>query len=200
MKSENVYVIKITLDATDPPIWRRIEVPEKYTLWDLHVALQSSMGWLDSHLHAFYVKNENGDMDAYGTPTEDIMNDIKPDWKYKMKRFLNKKNKEVQYMYDFGDSWEHIILLEEVKPADPDRVYPVCTDGAGKCPPEDVGGVSGYEHFVEIMKDANHKKHKNMSAWYGGEYDPEHFDISDIKFLDPVKRFNEVFNEDEDIL
>ncbi|MBN2501081.1 MAG: plasmid pRiA4b ORF-3 family protein, partial [Anaerolineales bacterium] len=83
------------------------------------------------------------------------------------------------YEYDFGDGWEHIILLEKILPFDPQQDYPICIKGKRACPPEDVGGVWGYEYFIETQ-DPQHPEHERYIEWYGEPFDSEVFDIDKI--------------------
>ena len=193
----SIYKLRMELVGIEPPIWRSIAIKKDVPFWDLHVAIQSVMGWLDYHLHTFELKDaKTGEIINAGTPMPGS-DDIKPDWEYYIEDYLNPQNKEILYRYDFGDNWEVLIKLMDMEDALPGKKYPYCIDGARNAPPEDVGGVPGYYEFVKIMKDPGHDEHENMLAWYESEYDPEHFKISDIKFPDPKKRFNEVYNEDE---
>jgi len=84
------------------------------------------------------------------------------------------------YEYDFGDGWEHELLVEKILPAEPGVGYPRCLKGKRACPPEDVGGVWGYADFLEIMRDPNHPEHEDMLEWVGGEFDPEVFDLEEV--------------------
>lgn len=97
------------------------------------------------------------------------------------------ENPSAYYVYDFGDSWEHEIRLEKILPREK-RKYPACIAGKRACPPEDCGGIWGYEEFLEIIKDPEHEEYEDMLDWVGGEFDPEHFDIEDVQFDDPVQR------------
>src|SRR3972149_3664448 len=80
------------------------------------------------------------------------------------------------YEYDFGDSWEHEILVEKILPPDPQMKHPVCLKGKGACPPEDVGGVWGYAEFLRAIRDPEHSEHDEYLEWVGDEFDPKAFD------------------------
>ena len=84
------------------------------------------------------------------------------------------------YEYDFGDSWQHEIVLEKTLESEPDVAYPRCIDGARACPPEDVGGIWGYAEFLEAISDPNHENHDEMVEWVGGEFDPEKFSVDEV--------------------
>lgn len=195
-KFERVYQFKITLRGTRPPIWRRIQVPETYTFWDLHVAIQNAMGWLDYHLHEFEIVNPSTDIiEEIGVPDEDFELDreVLPGWKRKIADYFTMDNTKADYTYDFGDNWEHMIKLEKILPRDNDIKYPICIAGKRACPPEDCGGFWGYGDFLKIIMNPNHEKHEEMLEWAGGEFDPEHFDIKEVHFDDPDKRWEIAF-------
>lgn len=191
-KPAQIYQFKITLTDSKPPIWRRILVPDNYTFWDLHVAIQDAMGWLDYHLHVFEITDpETNEMIEIGMPDElDFgTNEVLDDYKVKMSKYLNESNKNAVYEYDFGDSWRHKIVLEKILPAVPGEKYPQCIAGKMSCPPEDCGGTYCYYDFLEILKDPSHENHKELKAWAGKDFDPEYFDPKDVVFDNPKERF-----------
>lgn len=190
-KVESIFQFKITLKGSKPPVWRRIQVPETYSFWDLHVAVQDSFGWLDCHLHNFEIVNpRTGESEEIGIPDEDGWGseEILAGWTRKISNYFSEGNKKAGYTYDFGDDWRHDVRLEKILPRDPDVKYPVCTGGKRACPPEDCGGVWGYEEFLEIIMDPGHEQHDEMLEWVGGDFDPEYFDSSEIQFDDPEER------------
>ncbi len=197
-KSKNVFQFKITLKGVKPAIWRRIQVPESYSFWDLHVAIQDAMGWTDSHLHEFDIVNpRTGDQESIGIPSDDDFddafgNEILPGWERAISKYFSPANKTARYLYDFGDCWEHAVVLEKTLPLEKGVKYPVCLDGNRASPPEDVGGVRGYEEFLDAIKDPKHERHDELLEWVGGEFDPEEFDPSEIHFDDPRKRLKNV--------
>jgi hypothetical protein len=93
---------------------------------------------------------------------------------------LKAENDRITYLYDFGDGWEHQIVLEKVLPKEPNRPYPVCIAGKNACPPEDCGGIRGYQALLEIMSDPSHKDHEEMTDWLGDEFDPTEFDKEEV--------------------
>ena len=196
----NIYQFKITLKGIKPPIWRRIQVPQTYSFWDLHVAIQNAMGWLDYHLHQFHVKNKaTAGRLIIGIPMEeykDIDPKVLPGWKYKIADYINKENETIDYEYDFGDSWQHLVKLEKILPREKGIEYPKCTGGKRACPPEDVGGIGGYEYFLEVINDLDNEEHDEILEWAGGRFDPEEFDIEAVEFEDPDERLKEAI-EDE---
>jgi hypothetical protein len=174
-KANVAYQFKITLLDYRPPIWRRIALPDG-TLNDLHEAIQTAMGWTNSHLHQFEIGRKR-----YGDP--EMLDDEWSDSKVtstldtQLSDLLGGKRppRKIRYMYDFGDGWEHLIEFEGAAPLESSKKYPCCMDGARACPPEDCGGVWGYAHFLEVMGNPKHEEHEFLSEWIGGEFDPDEF-------------------------
>jgi hypothetical protein len=188
-----VYQFRIALQGIEPPIWRRIHIPEPYTFWDFHVAIQDAMGWLDCHLHEFRMINPStGSEVDIGIPYEDFEKEIFIDWEEKIADYFTMKNRSAYYVYDFGDSWEHDIQLEKILPRE-DIEYPVCIEGRRACPPDDCGGVSGYEKFLKIIADPSHEEYEEMLEWVGEAFDPEYFDPKEVVFDDPDERYEIAF-------
>jgi len=188
-KFNQVYQFKITLDDIRPPIWRRIQVPETYTFWDLHVAIQDAMGWLDYHLHEFEILNPaNGLKVTIGLPDDDFPKRNLRDWAQKIANYFSLENPSADYIYDFGDYWQHKIQLEKILPREKNVSYPVCIKGKRAGPPEDCGGASGYENILEIIKNPGHVEYEETIEWLGEEFDPEYFDPKGINFDDPAER------------
>lgn len=186
-----VYQFKITLKETKPPIWRRIQVPETYSFWDLHVAIQDAMGWGDAHLHLFNIKDRStGEFVEIGIPDEDFEEEFEtlPGWKKKIADYFSMENSKAEYVYDFGDNWEHTIKLEKILPRDEKTVYPICIDGNRACPPEDCGGPWGYEDLLQTISDPDDEEYEDTMEWLGGEFDPEEFDPEEVHFDDPDGR------------
>jgi hypothetical protein len=175
-KSDTIYQIKVTLRDSKPPIWRLIQVRGDTRLDQMHAILQEVMGWDSYHLHQFIIFG-----DYYGEPHDDFDNiDMKDHRKYKLSDFLTEAGVKFVYEYDFGDSWEHILLLEKILSAEKDTQYPVCLKGKRACPPEDVGGIWGYENFLEAIADPEHEEHEDYLEWIGDDFDPEEFDLEEI--------------------
>jgi len=185
MREGDIAQIKVSLQDVEPAIWRRLEVPAEIKLARLHVALQAAMGWQDYHLHAFRI----GDIE-YGLPDPDYepMGVPLKDDRRATLRSLVSVGESFVYEYDFGDGWEHEILVEAVLAPRPRTRYPRVVDGARACPPEDVGGPPGYEGFLEAVGDPRHAEHDSMLDWAGGSFDAEAFDTDaanrelDIRF------------------
>lgn len=184
---DQILQFKITLLDTKPIIWRRIQILENCTFWDLHVAIQSAMGWEDCHLHQFIVySGENKrqtDRIFIGLPDNSGLEDTLSDWETAVINYLDTDGKrKIIYEYDFGDGWEHEIKFEGYFDKIITQKYPCCIDGALACPPEDVGGIGGYYDFLEAIKDKTHPAHEDCLNWIGSKYNPEKFDAKKVKF------------------
>ncbi|MDH3772331.1 MAG: plasmid pRiA4b ORF-3 family protein [Nitrospirota bacterium] len=171
----NVYQIKVSLDGVKPQIWRRLLISSTTDLGELHEIIQIAMGWEDSHLHQFVV----GDA-RYGVPDPEFDDGIIPEESIRISSLLKKEKEWIAYEYDFGDGWEHNIVLEKILPYTLGETVPKCVAGRRGCPPEDVGGVWGYQEFLEIYKDPKHPEHERMVEWAGEYFDPERFDQAEI--------------------
>ncbi|NDJ85574.1 MAG: plasmid pRiA4b ORF-3 family protein [Chloroflexi bacterium] len=164
---------------------RRVLVSSDLSLAKFHHVIQAAMGWTDSHLHMFQMGPVRF---VYPYQTGDLLEMTAIDSrKVKLahivplqRPFRGEFRHVIEYEYDYGDSWRHEIAFEDVLPPDPKQKTPTCTDGARACPPEDVGGVGGYENFVEAMKDASHPEHDEYKEWADGDFDPEAFDLDAV--------------------
>lgn len=170
-----IYQVKITLEESKPPIWRRILVRSDVTLGKLHDIIQVAMGWTDSHLHQFIVGQT-----YYGEPYPDYGLEMRDEQKFKLDQIVSGEGFKFRYEYDFGDDWLHRLLVEKTLPPEPGRRYPVCIQGKRACPPEDVGGVWGYDLFLEAIQNPEHPEHDEYLEWVGGEFDPEAFDLDAV--------------------
>ncbi|MCB5284780.1 MAG: plasmid pRiA4b ORF-3 family protein [Candidatus Cloacimonetes bacterium] len=185
-KFKQVYQFKITLLDTKPPIWRRIQVPENYRFWDLHVAIQDAMGWKDCHLHEFSIFSPSElDIVDIGLAEEDYS---KAKIFQRISKFFSRENSIARYWYDFGDDWYHQVNLEKILPADPNQTYPCCLAGKRACPPEDSGGVWGFYEKLKILQDPKNECYEDILEWMGRDYDPEYFDPKKVIFDDPKER------------
>jgi hypothetical protein len=166
----NVLSLKVTLRNIRPPIWRRILMPSNMTLEDLHFAIQNVMGWDNSHLHDFDIGGER-----YGDPsnTDDVINERRLTLDAVAKSGVTR----FAYTYDFGDNWEHAILIEKKPPSSGAKAYPACVAGKRNCPPEDCGGPWGYASLLEILANPAHPEHDEQLEWLGEEFDPEAFSV-----------------------
>ncbi|MEW6716680.1 MAG: plasmid pRiA4b ORF-3 family protein [Chloroflexota bacterium] len=176
-KPTQIYQIKVTLDDSRPPIWRRILVPGNTTLLKLHDILQIVMGWEDYHLHMYTIEGL-----IYGDPADDKYGDLGTinEANHKLSQVIHREGQRFSYEYDFGDSWDHTLVVEKILPPQEDVRYPLCLRGKRACPPEDVGGVWGYENFLEAISDPNHDMHEEYLNWIGGDFDPETFDPEEV--------------------
>lgn len=195
-KTKRIFQFKVALKNIKPLIWRRIQVPDNYSFWDLHVAIQDSMGWTDTHLHHFEILNPKSDRkEEIGIPDEDkISGEILAGWEEKIADYFTEDNDLAEYIYDYGDNWEHVVKLEKILKYAESGKYPVCIDGERACPPEDCGGMWGYEEFLEAIMDPAHERHEELLEWIGGDFDPEHFEIKDMHFDNPKKRLEFMLN------
>jgi hypothetical protein len=193
-KYERVYQFKITLNKLKPVVWRRIQVPENYSFWDLHVAVQDAMGWQDSHLHDFTVLNPRlHKKERIGIPDDDFESEILPGWERNITDYFSMENNTAAYVYDYGDNWEHRVQLEKILTRTNKTKYPCCIDGERACPPEDCGGVNGYVEFLEAIMDPKHQQHEDMLNWAGQNFEPEAFVANNVRFDDPRKRWKYAF-------
>lgn len=173
----SIYQIKVTLDDSKPPIWRRFLVADTATLSQLHTILQIVMGWEGYHLHMFDINGQ-----IYGDPEDDEtgLMETKNEARFKLNRLVGREGFKFRYEYDFGDGWSHNLLVEKILPAEEEALYPLCIKGKRACPPEDVGGVWGYDDFLEAIANPNHPERKEMLEWIGADFDPEFFDMDDV--------------------
>jgi hypothetical protein len=165
---------RIALRHIEPPIWRRLLVPDHLQLSQLHNVFQGAMGWTNSHLHEFDIGGLSyGPMDpearAMGYPAFDEKH-------VRLWQFKRRPGITFTYIYDLGDNWEHDVEIEDFVSVTGD-VAPKVLGGARKCPPEDVGSVDGYMTFVEAVLDPSHEEYEAMLTWVGGRFDPEQFDL-----------------------
>jgi hypothetical protein len=193
-----IYQFRISLKDIEPKIWRVIQVPETYTFWDLHVAIQDAMGWSDYHLHEFIVKDPITKKKVrIGIPAEEefFIEETIPGWKVMIADCFSKRNKKADYNYDFGDYWEHLVQFEKILPKEEGQSYPRCIAGERACPPEDCGSTPGYENILEMLKnpDLDNEEYQETMKWLGGSYDPEYFEPNEVFFDDSEERLKMFF-------
>lgn len=170
-----------------------MEVPGRYTLGSLHQVLQIAMGWTNSHLHVFEVggirySDPTFEMDEYG-------DEVRDEGRTTLAEVAPMTGASMQYEYDFGDGWEHEVTLEAILPRQKGVRYPRCLAGERACPPEDCGGVGGYEDLMAVMRDPTHEEYERTLQWLGGRFDPERFNPKTVKFDHPGKRWNLAFGK-----
>lgn len=168
-----VYVIKVTLLGTSPPVWRRILVPRDITLRNLHRTLQTVMGWTDSHLHQFVFQRQR-----LSDARSRIESKVAGENRTKLGELIGTVGAKLLYEYDFGDGWQHELLLEEVLLGD-ESFQQICVAGQRCCPPEDCGGPQGFAELLQALQDANHPSHDEACEWLG-DVVPESFSADDI--------------------
>lgn len=175
----SVYVLKVTLEGSKPKIWRRLHVLSNMLLGDLHYALQITMGWTNSHLHDFLIEDKR-----YTSIVEEFELDFELDSADEdcvtVGEVITGAGQTFQYIYDFGDGWEHIIEVEKVLAPDHQLRYPMCVGGKMACPPDDCGGIGGYYNMLRILKKPGHRDYDMLFKWIGGEFDPAEFDLASV--------------------
>lgn len=175
-----ILQLKIQLQGVSkPPIWRKIEVSAEDTLYDLHNIIQGAMGWYNAHLHQFILGHQ-----YFGLPNPyDDFVEMSDSRKVKIGQILKMAKSKIVYEYDFGDSWEHLVTLEAVVDAVKGTTYPRLLQGKGACPPEDCGGVWGYEELKAAVKDPKHESYEDLRDWLeleeGEVFDPTEFDLAE---------------------
>ncbi|MDR3418748.1 MAG: plasmid pRiA4b ORF-3 family protein [Nevskia sp.] len=196
MTPPHILQFRVELQDIQPLIWRRIQVPDSYTFWDLHIAIQSAFGWNDSHLHEFQVPAGRV-VQCFGIPMDKAgMEEPEslPGWQHRVADYLSPKKPRAIYWYDFGDDWYHAIQLEEVLPPAAGKKYPRCVAGERSGPPDDCGGPYGYQDLLAILADPGYPEHASLHRWAAGakgrrgKFDPEAFDEQKVKFDDPARR------------
>ncbi len=175
--SAEICSIRIELLRTKPLIWREIEVPTSVTFAVLHDIVQIAMGWFDCHLWEFTVGGTN-----YGPSADD-------DWgmpprvnatKARLRDVLGPRKTWIDYTYDMGDSWEHRLIVTNIRRGDPGTSYPRYVGGEWAAPPEDCGGITGFYDALDAIADPNHPDHDDMTEWFDG-YDPKVIEEGPIK-------------------
>ncbi|MEA3282215.1 MAG: plasmid pRiA4b ORF-3 family protein [Euryarchaeota archaeon] len=128
-----------------------------------------------------------------GIPDEDLTRKSLPEHRRKIAKYFSMENRSAEYVYDFGDNWKHEIQLEKILPREKGAVYPTCITGKRACPPEDCGGLWGYVDVLEALEGPDNEEHEELLDWVGENFDPDHFDVSEVRFSDPDKRFKFMF-------
>ncbi len=180
-KDSHIFQLKIMLSGSNPAIWRRFLVDSRVRLSQLHDIIQILMGWENSHLHQYRQRNI-----IYSEPIDDMDETFGSKYimldesDYRLNQVLTKLKDKIIYEYDFGDSWDHELVLEKFIGMDKNINYPVCLEGAMACPPEDCGGIGGYYDMLEIIKDPENSEYENMMDWLGGEFDANEFNLVSV--------------------
>lgn len=180
--TKKIFQIQIALKGFKPKIWRRILIPSDLLLSDFHVIIQKTMGWINSHLHQFIKNRTFYTLRMQDDDLWDEMDNVDYE-KIKVSDLLKKEKEKIVYEYDFGDGWEHDIILEKILPIDNNSKYPICLTGKMNCPPEDCGGVWGYSDMLKVLKDPEDEEYDSYAEWLGEEFDPEYFDENEVNEL-----------------
>ena len=178
MSVSPVYELKIVLEGSSPPIWRRLHVPALATFEELHYAIQVAMGWDDQHLHQFQVGSK-----CIGVPESSRFGSTTDETRTRLYRVMTREGDSLTYVYDFGDGWRHAVTLEWIHRPQSEVIQIVCLDGARACPPEDSGGIWGYQDLLDAFKDSNHPHHGRAVEWLGDEFDSEAFDCDRVNSI-----------------
>ncbi len=171
--------LKITLNHVKPTVMRRVEVPLDIKLADLHLVIQAAMPWWNYHLYEFRAQDI-----GWGIPDPDYGFGEGPRdaGKVTLLQVLEETGvKSLDYLYDFGDGWEHKVKIERIGEPEPGVAYPRLLAASGRCPPEDVGGPWGYAEYLEAMANSKHERHAEMVKWRGPDFDPKIVDVAAIE-------------------
>ncbi|GAA3984737.1 plasmid pRiA4b ORF-3 family protein [Comamonas faecalis] len=169
------YLLRVTLRDIDPPVWRELWVDAGITLRQLHATLQAAMGWKNCHLHGFALPDKLPQLPRYWRvpalmrfEPEPLREESPPDERAsddartRLRQVMRKAGDQLLYLYDFGDSWEHVLTLQQVAPAS--GPLPRLAGAALMCPPEDCGGVPGLVHWMDAWDDPGHPEHDDARA------------------------------------
>lgn len=172
--SSGIFQLRVELREVSPPVWRRLLVPSNISLAELHVTLNETMGWTNSHLHQFVLRDR-----TFGDPEsdEDGELELEDEGKVRLEDLLG-VGQSLNYEYDLGDGWQHTVKVEKALGRDEHRSYPLCIGGARACPPEDCGGPMGYERLLNVLENEDDDEHNDTLQWLGGFFDPEGFDVN----------------------
>ena len=177
---DQIARIKVSLDQTKPVVWRRVEIPLTTNLKGVHDVVQAVMLFENYHLFDFHALL-NGRVDRWGIPDTDRFVQIADAKNVKLGSLVARGVTSFAYCYDFGDNWEHTLAIEAITAADPNVEYPRFVDGERRAPPEYVGGIPGFEEFLEAMSKPRHPDHDRMVEWYGRRFNSDDIDVKTIK-------------------
>jgi hypothetical protein len=170
--------MKITLEGVKPAVMRKLIIPTKLGLDELHDIIQLAMGWMNCHMHAFRIP---GTRESFGDSSMfDSDDDMEDEGDVSVQELLAKGVKKLKYTYDFGDDWEHSIVFGKTVNAAPGMKYPLCTGGQGTCPPEDCGGPWGYAEKMEILANPKHAEYDETREWLESIFLPERFSVDKV--------------------
>lgn len=180
-----LYQLKISLKWSEPPIWRRVVVRADMELDRLHHVIQSAMGWRNSHMHQF-IAGAGFRRTYYLIPHPEFGGSGGEQFderRFTVAGLAPKAKRKFTYEYDFGDGWQHDVLVEKILPPDPSFKHPVCLAGANACPPEDCGGIPGYYNLLAVLADPKHPEHEGMKEWIGGKLDAAAFSLEGVNAM-----------------
>ena len=166
--------INVTLNGIRPAIWRRLLAPVSLSLGDLHIMIQAAMGWDGGHMHAFEIGGlRYGDLSW--------MEDVEDEERMTIKKLMRGGDSRIVYRYDFGDNWEHVVLIEKRAPPPNSPPAPACVAGQRACPPEDCGGIGGYYGLLGALASPDKPESRELLEWADEEYefDPEAFSLEE---------------------
>jgi len=189
LRSNEIYKLKIELGYIEPVIWRRFSVESDIKLPDLHKIIQTVMGWTNSHLHQFRIKDRYYSAPYEDSIEEESMIEYTDYTKIKLNQVIKEEQQFFYYDYDFGDDWSHKITVEKIEQKKKGTFYPVCLDGERNCPPEDCGGTPGYEDMLQILQNPDDPEFRETMDWLGGGFDSEEFESELINELLEEKNY-----------
>jgi len=202
----------VTLNGSKPPIWRKLVVPSDLVLGELHEVIQIAMGWTNSHLHQFRLRDkslkpgpqEMARLFQKGAWDDEFLGRMRGErvfvakvtsWgdpselegededAFTLGEVCPKVKSKLIYEYDFGDGWEHIIEVQKIVEPELGVEYPVCLGGKKACPPEDCGGIYGYYHMLDVVADPDHEEHDDLVEWLGNDFDHDAFDLEEVNAI-----------------
>ncbi len=189
-----VYQLRINLKDVKRPVWRVIQVPSTFSFWDLNCAIQDAMGWSNTALHEFIMKDEDDTIYIIALPDDDLVYEALNPRQELLADHLPQPGNRFEYMYDFDSAWEHDVIIEKTIKAEEGMTFPVCLDGEGACPPESVGGAWEYDHALELIGNPTHEEYDDAVSSLGrDDFDPADFKAVDVEFDDPEEIWKKRF-------
>ena len=186
---KDIYQFKVQLQGIRPAIYRNILVEGDITFHELHHTIQIVMGWWTSHLYQFTAGSR-----SIANPALVDFGEVEDAKELKLSQVFAQKGDKIDYEYDFGDGWIHTVRLDKILHLKMYEDYPKCIGGKRKCPPEDCGGIWGYENLLAVMADKTNPEHEDMKAWLDGDFNPEEFDLEDIN--DELENLEDYMDEE----
>ncbi len=184
------YRLRIDLDDTKPPIWRRVDIDSSFRLDQLHELILAAFGWGGHHLHRFTISKRDWNPEAFVTEFDiEDGDEGTPEWTVRVDQLIGKPGDRLHYEYDFGDGWWHTLKLESVSRRDPAARPAELVTGRRYAPPDDCGGPYGYEHLLKAVNDPSHPEHKELTTWFEAfpwvgkvtKFDPLAIDLADLQ-------------------